>query len=69
MPVATVLAWSVVLDALTYRWPSLTQLLQGRPRPLVKDGRLDRRAMRREFISEEELLAQLRVEGLRLPRA
>ena len=56
--------WSVVMDALTYRWPRLTRLLKGRPRPLIVDGRLDRSAMRREFISEDELLAQLRTHGL-----
>lgn len=64
MPVATVLVWSVVIDALTYRWPRLTVLLKGKPRPLVIDGRLDRRTMRREFITEDELLTQLRAHGL-----
>lgn len=64
IPVATVMFWSVVTDALTYRWPRLTVLIKGRPRALVTDGRLDRRAMRREFISEDELRAQLRTHGL-----
>lgn len=64
MPAATVMAWSVLLDAVTYRLPRLSVLLKGRPRPLVKDGRLDRRTMRREFINEEELRTQLRIEGL-----
>ena len=64
VPVVTVMFWSVVMDALTYRWPRLTRLLKGRPRPLIVDGRLDRSAMRREFISEDELLAQLRTHGL-----
>ena len=64
VPVVTVMFWSVVMDALTYRWPRLTRLLKGRPRALIVDGRLDRSAMRREFISEDELLAQLRTHGL-----
>ncbi|WP_404475658.1 DUF421 domain-containing protein [Microbacterium aerolatum] len=64
VPVATVLVWSVILDALTYRWPRLAVLLKRKPRPLVIDGRLDRRTMRREFITEDELLTQLRAHGL-----
>ncbi|WP_404439050.1 DUF421 domain-containing protein [Microbacterium aerolatum] len=30
----------------------------------LTDGRLDRRTMRREFITEDELLTQLRAHGL-----
>lgn len=64
VPVATVMFWSVVTDALTYRWPGITKVLKGRPRSLIVNGHLDRRALRREFISEDELLAQLRTHGL-----
>jgi uncharacterized membrane protein YcaP (DUF421 family) len=38
MPGATVLFWSVVMDAATYRWPRLARLLKGHPRPLILDG-------------------------------
>lgn len=64
VPVTTIMFWSVVMDALTYRWPRLTVVLKGRPRPLIMNGRLDRRALRREFISEDELGSQLRTHGL-----
>lgn len=60
---ATMLFWSVALDAVAYRWPVFAHLLKPRPRPLVLDGRLDHRVMRREFITEEEVLAQLRLHG------
>lgn len=64
VPGATILCWSVVMDAATYRWPRLARLLKGHPRPLILDGRLNRRAMRRECISDEEPEAQLRVHGI-----
>jgi len=64
VPGATPLFWSVVTDAATYRWPRPARLLKGHPRPLIVDGRLNRRAMRREFISDEELASQLRVHGI-----
>ncbi|MEU3306717.1 DUF421 domain-containing protein [Nocardiopsis sp. NPDC055551] len=60
---ATMLFWSVALDGVAYRWPAFAHLIKARPRPLVLDGRLDRRVMRREFITEEEVLTQLRLHG------
>jgi uncharacterized membrane protein YcaP (DUF421 family) len=63
IPGATVLFWSVAVDAAAYRWPRLARILKGHPRSLIIDGRLNRHAMRREFISLEELESQLRVHG------
>ncbi|WP_425844037.1 DUF421 domain-containing protein [Agrococcus sp. TSP3-2-1] len=62
--VGTILFWSVALDAVGYRWPALGRLLKARPKPLIEDGRLNRRALRREFMSHEELESQLRLHGL-----
>lgn len=64
VPAATVLFWSVAVDALVYRWPGLTKVLKGRPRSLIVNGRLNRTALRRELISMEELLSQLRTHEL-----
>jgi uncharacterized membrane protein YcaP (DUF421 family) len=47
--VATILFWSVALDAVAYRWPRVGAIIKARPRPLIQDGRLDDRVMRREF--------------------
>jgi uncharacterized membrane protein YcaP (DUF421 family) len=62
--VVTILLWSVILDALAYRWPRVGRLLKARPRPLIEDGRLNRRAMRREFMAEDEVMSQLRLHGI-----
>jgi len=60
----TILFWSVAVDALAYRFPRLSAVLKARPKPLIEDGRLNRRVMRREFMSEQEVLSQLRLHGV-----
>ena len=63
--VATLLFWSVVLDAAAYRFPRLGGLLKARPRPLIEDGEVNQRSLRREFLSRDELEAQLRLQGVK----
>ncbi|WP_217913935.1 DUF421 domain-containing protein [Miltoncostaea marina] len=62
--IATIIAWSVAVDAVAYRFPRLAGLLKARPRALVEDGRPNRRLMRRELMTHEELMAQLRLHGV-----
>ncbi len=63
--VATLLFWSVALDAVAYRFPRLGRVLEAQPRPLIEDGEINRRALRREFMSRDELDTQLRLQGVR----
>lgn len=60
----TILFWSVLIDAIAYRSPRLAGLLKARPRPLIASGRLNRRVMRREFMTDEEVRSQLRLHGI-----
>ena len=62
--VATILFWSVALDAIAYRWPALRRVLKSKPSPLVVDGEINPRALRRELMPREELMAQLRLHGI-----
>jgi uncharacterized membrane protein YcaP (DUF421 family) len=62
--VATILGWSYTLDWLGYQFPRFERLLHPPPLPLVKDGCLLRRNMRRELVTEEELMSQLREQGV-----
>ncbi|GAA1134109.1 DUF421 domain-containing protein [Citricoccus alkalitolerans] len=62
--VGTILLWSILLDAVAYRWPQVGRLLKARPKPLIENGRLNRRAMRREFMAETEVTSQLRLHGI-----
>lgn len=62
--IATIFGWSVALDAIAYRWPRLAPLIKSRASPLVVDGRVNQRALRRELMQHEELMAELRLHGI-----
>jgi uncharacterized membrane protein YcaP (DUF421 family) len=62
--VATIAGWNWLLDFATYRFPALNRLIQAKPLPLVRNGRLVRRNMRHEFITMDELMAKLREQGV-----
>jgi len=62
--IGTLVFWSYLLDYLSYRFP-VFQRFSAAPRLcLVQDGKLLRRNMRRELITEEELKAKIRQEGI-----
>lgn len=56
--VVGVLAWLV--DVGSYHLPWLRRLVQAPPLKIIHNGKLLRRNLRREFITEEELYSQLR---------
>lgn len=62
--VSTIIFWSYALDWLGYKFSWFSRLIEPPPLPLIKDGKLLRRNMRRELITEEELMSQLREQGL-----
>jgi uncharacterized membrane protein YcaP (DUF421 family) len=62
--VITIICWSFALDWLGARSPRFQRFVHPPPLPLVRDGKLLRPNMRREFIMEEELMSQLREHGV-----
>ena len=62
--VATIIGWNVALDWVGFRFPALERLLLPPPLLLVRDGRMLRRNMRQEFLTEMELTAKLREHGI-----
>lgn len=60
----TLVFWNVALDHLAYRWPSVRRLVEPAPLPLVVDGRILRRNLRKEWITVDELQAKLREHGV-----
>jgi len=62
--VGTIAAWDYFLDWLGYRFPAFGRLLRPAPLPLVKDGHVLRRNLRKELISMDELMSQLREQGV-----
>jgi uncharacterized membrane protein YcaP (DUF421 family) len=65
--VLTIVLWDYVLDWIGYRFPGLGRLLHPQPLLLIKDGRMLKRNLRKEAISEEELMSQLREKGIEKP--
>lgn len=62
--ISTLVFWNVLIDWLSWRFPAIEKLVVAGKLCLVRDGRRNRRNMRREFISDEELMAKVREEGL-----
>ncbi len=62
--VGTIVFWDYTLDFLGYRFPRFQRLVRPAPLPLIKDGRMLHKNMRQEMITEEELLGQLRQQGV-----
>jgi len=62
--VLTIVFWDYALDWLGHRIPRLRPLTRPSPLQLIEDGRLLRHNMHREFITTEELLSQLRQQGI-----
>jgi uncharacterized membrane protein YcaP (DUF421 family) len=62
--VATIIGWSYALDWLGYWFPRVERFIHPPALPLVQAGRLLRHNMRRELVTEEELMSQLREQGI-----
>ena len=62
--VATIVAWSFITDTLATRVAFLRRLVYSEPVEVVRDGEVLARNLRREFMTHEELRAQLRLQGI-----
>lgn len=66
--VGTIIGWNYVLDWLGWRFPALRRLLEPSPLLLIDRGRVLRRHLRVEYVSEDELRAKLRERGVADPK-
>lgn len=64
LAVGTIAVLAFVLGLANSRWPRLGRLLQGRPIVLIHNGRVDRRALKRERIGINELAMMARLERI-----
>jgi uncharacterized membrane protein YcaP (DUF421 family) len=62
--VLTIVAWNWLLDWASFRYPWVRRFSEPRKLVLVKHGVPQRRSMRREFITMQELEAKLREQGI-----
>jgi uncharacterized membrane protein YcaP (DUF421 family) len=62
--VGTIIFWNYAFDWLSFKSEWFRRLIEEPPLPLIKNGRMLRRNMRRELITEDELMMQLRTQGV-----
>jgi uncharacterized membrane protein YcaP (DUF421 family) len=62
--VATIYLWNYLLDLAAFRWPRVHRLLNPPPLPLVTDGQVIRRNLRQEMLTLDDLMEQLREQGV-----
>jgi uncharacterized membrane protein YcaP (DUF421 family) len=62
--VATIFLTSFAVDWLAYRVPRIQRFVHPERKPLIVDGRIIRRTLADELMTEQELLTQLRLNGI-----
>lgn len=62
--VSTLIGWNFVFDWLSFRFPAFARFAQPTPLHLIKEGQMNKRNMRKEFITEDELWSKLREQGI-----
>lgn len=64
LTVITIILWDYLFDWLSYKYEFFGWLVHPAPIPIIKNGRMIHKNMRKEFISREELMSQLRENGV-----
>lgn len=62
--VGTIVGWNWLFDWAAFHSRRFRDVMEPEPLLLVKDGRMLKRNMRREMISEDELLGKIREKGV-----
>ena len=62
---ATLLATNFLVVRVAYRLPALDRLLEGKELTLYENGHMNRKALQREVITEEEVMSVVRRQGAR----
>ena len=62
--VLTIVFWDFVIDWAGFHFPKFGRLMEPAPLPLIRNGRMIRRNLRHELITVEEIMSQLRKQGI-----
>jgi len=62
--VATIIGMSTLLDWLGQRIPAVEQFIHPAPRQLIEDGRFIKARLSHELMTEDEMMSQLRLQGV-----
>jgi uncharacterized membrane protein YcaP (DUF421 family) len=60
----TLAACNVALDWAIYRWPAMQRLMEAPTVELIRDGKILRRNLQREWVTVDELMGKLREVGI-----
>jgi uncharacterized membrane protein YcaP (DUF421 family) len=62
--ITTIVLWDFFLDWLGFKFTIIDRYLTPNPLLLIKDGRIIKKNLEKEYISEDELMSQLREQGI-----
>ncbi len=62
--ITVIVLWDWVFDWLGFKSKLVARILEAEPLEVVRNGRILRRNLERELITEEELMSQLRLQGI-----
>jgi uncharacterized membrane protein YcaP (DUF421 family) len=62
--VAMIIGWEYALDHLSFHVPVFGKFIDPPPLPVIENGKVNHQNLRKELMSEDELLSQLRQKGV-----
>jgi uncharacterized membrane protein YcaP (DUF421 family) len=62
--ISTIVSWDYFLDWLGYKSEFADRILSPKPLSVIKNGKMLRQNMKKEMITEDELMSQLREHGI-----
>jgi uncharacterized membrane protein YcaP (DUF421 family) len=65
--VCTLVGWNMLVDWLSFRSDAFRKFAEPRPLPVIWHGRVLRKNLRQEFVTEDELMGKLREKGIDSP--
>lgn len=64
LAICTFAFWALVLSWTAYLFPRAKDLLEGAPRVVVRDGEIVRENLRRDRLTRDEILSEMRLAGI-----
>lgn len=62
--ISVLVFWNLLIDWLSFKSLWVRKIIEAPPITLVRNGKLQTKAMRREFITKDDIMAKLREEGI-----
>jgi len=62
--IVVLMVWDYLINVLSFRIRFIERLVSSPPVEIVRNGRMLKRNMRQEYLTEEELMGYLRLEGI-----